>query len=94
MLRPQDLDQLPVRAARLQHFREDVDLFQHMLMVILAEVAEELGGIHKRGGVDIILVRFEAAGEFRIDVERAPKHAVLAHQIFGCGNVFVLFSPS
>ena len=63
MLKQQDLDHFPVRAASAAHFGEDVGLFQK-LVVVLPEVMKKFRGFFERYGVDVALVLLQALRQF------------------------------
>jgi hypothetical protein len=57
VLGEEHLDQLLVRPAGAANLRKYVLLLERVLVVVLAELTEELGGVRKSGGIDLACVR-------------------------------------
>jgi hypothetical protein len=66
---------------------KDVLLFQHALVIVLAESAEQLRGLAQRSRIDRSGRLADLVRELRIHKQGPPDHAMLAHQVFGRGHL-------
>jgi hypothetical protein len=66
--------------------REDVLLFEHALVVVLAEGAKKLGRFAESGSINRSGRFSEVLFELGIDEESAADDAVFAHEVFGGGD--------
>ena len=90
VLRDQRDDERARRALRFAQRREDVGLLEHPLVVILAEIAEQLRGFPQRLGIDGS-AGAQLGRALAIDQQSAAQDPVLAHQILDRADLFFLF---
>ncbi len=71
------------------HFREKIGLLQLALVIVLAELAQQLRGALQRRHVRRV-AGAQPGGRCAIDQDRAPDDAVLAHQVLDRADLLVL----
>ena len=88
--REQYLGKFSCLSAAFVHHGKDALLLQHLLVIVLAEVAEQDSGAVQRAGVKRAGVGSYFGKALRVHQQCATKHAVLAHQVFGCRDLRLL----
>jgi hypothetical protein len=90
VLREQYLGKFSCFSAAFVHYGEDVLLFQHLLVIVLAEIAKQDSSAVQRAGIQRAGVGSYFGNALRVHQQCATKHAVLAHQVFGCRDLRLL----
>jgi hypothetical protein len=77
--------------ALFPHQREDVLLFQHSFVVILAEGAEQLCRLPQCGWIDAGRILPQPGHSLEINQQGSSDHSVLTHEVFRHRDLWFLF---
>jgi hypothetical protein len=89
VLRKQNVHQFRRLSGALLHYGEDMLLFQHLLVIVLAEVAKQHTRAIERAGIQRRSVVPDLRDAFGVHEQRTAQHAMLAHQVFGGSDLWL-----